>query len=273
MTVGKDDVIHMIWTGRKDFGIAYTRSLDRGKTWAPQRNLLEPKINAEGPTIMADADGNVIAAWLDGRLGEAKESPVSYTLVVRQSSDNGKSFAPPSPVSESVEDRACMCCELSSIVLADGTFGIAHRKAFENVRDMTLWQWKPGGDWKRNDVSEDGWKFAGCPMAGAGLSVLPGGDGLAVAWMSKGVVYVSSRDAQGSFGKRKLVSKPDGHARHVGLAVAGDGRGLVTWYDEQAVHWNLLDVERVSIRHGRFPHTGLSKAKPVAVGGRFYIFY
>ena len=273
MSVGKDNVIHIIWTGRKGFGVAYTRSLNGGKTWEPQRNLLEPKMMAEGPTVSSDAEGNVVAAWLDGRLGETKESPVSFALIVRQSTDNGKSFSAAAAVSDSAEDRACMCCELTSIVSADGTFGIAHRKAFKNVRDMTMWLWKPGGgDWRRSDVSDDGWNFAGCPMTGAGLSQLPKG-GVAVAWMSEGVVYLSSLDSSGDFAARKRISARDGSARHVGLAVAADGRRLVTWRDKSVVRWNLLDADGTSLNHGQFAHAGTWKACAVANGKRLFVIF
>ena len=99
------------------------------------------------------------------------------------------------------------------------------------------------------------------------------GGGVAVAWMSQGVVYLSSFDSSGDFAARQRISAADGSARHVGLAVAADGRRLVTWRDKSIVRWNLIDADGTSIKHGQFAHAGTWKACAVASGKRLFVIF
>lgn len=276
ITIGKDDVIHVIWTGTRGHGMGYARSTDGGKSFEPQRNLQDAKTMGEGPTIAADVNGNVMAAWLDGRLGDTPESPLSFALIARRSTDNGETFAASAPVSESVRDRACMCCETTSIVGADGTFNLVHRKAYNNIRDMTLWRWTPtAGKWKRFDISNDGWEFAGCPMSAAALAQTRQKDRVAVAWMSRGAIYFATGGGDsGKFGKPVRVSGDAKHAHFPSVTIAASGDILIAWTADKHLRWKLFDPSGTRERgHGDLPYAVAWKARLIAVGGRFVLLY
>ena len=110
-------------------------------------------------------------------------------------------------------------------------------------------------------------------MTGAALSDLSNNSGVAIAWMSEGVVYSSTLDASGNFSARKRISPTGRKARYVGLAATGDGRKLVTWYTDKTVYWDLLGPAGKSINHGHFPHKGIWKAQPIAIDGRFFVIF
>src|SRR5262245_22354563 len=97
LALGKDGAIHVLWQGyyKKGGGVWYTRSTDGGKTFEPERNLVDPRYGTDNATIAADADGNVFALWTGGFPGVQPDpkSPVASPIVLVRSTDNGLTFS------------------------------------------------------------------------------------------------------------------------------------------------------------------------------------
>jgi hypothetical protein len=105
--VGPNGVVHYVYAGlgrsNSDPGdIYYVRSTDNGATWSVPKKLnggTEAQFKSQWmPSLSADLNGKVTASWYDrGQATTACNSPTdpgcSYRRVIRQSTDNGVTFA------------------------------------------------------------------------------------------------------------------------------------------------------------------------------------
>src|SRR5262249_37896460 len=109
---GTDRVMQVVWQGhyQKDGGIWVTRSVDGGKTFAPERNVLDKTVGIDEPTIAADMEGNVFVVWLDGRLPQTPDNKVASPIFMARSTDNGATFGANEALKIDFPGRACSCC-------------------------------------------------------------------------------------------------------------------------------------------------------------------
>jgi hypothetical protein len=160
LALGKGGVIHVVWMGyyKKAGGIIYTRSTDGGKTFEPERNLLDTKTGCDNATVAADRDGNVFVLWTDGRLGNDADNPTASPIFLARSTDNGKTFSKNLPLHHDYPGRACGCCRLESQVGGDNLY-IAFRGGYKSIRDPFLLKGPKGeNDFKSVPISTDDWK-------------------------------------------------------------------------------------------------------------------
>jgi hypothetical protein len=270
IAIGKDDFIHVVWLNKKEGGVGYARSVSGGKSFEIKSNLVEMvngKRLTDSPTVTADKNGNVYIFWLDGRLPPDPNSPVSSSIFVSISSDNGKTFSANMPVKSDYPGRACACCALEAEIGTDGELYAVFRGGYQNIRDMHLLKrlYKAEGrrrkaekekekelsemNFKATLISDDRWKYEACPMSGAFLSLGPEGltiFPLYVAWMSQGeVYYASSLDGGKSFQNKvrpKSISQivsVSKRRNHPIVLVNPKGQVFFAWMEEAGVKWEV----------------------------------
>lgn len=233
VAIGKDGVIHVVWLGhyQKGGGVWYTRSTDEGRTFSPERNLLDKEIGTDGATIAADSRGHVTVFWIDGWLGPDKENPVAGPIFMTRSSDNGATWSANERVRYDFPGRACACCRLEARFGPDGFLYLAFRTGYHNVRDFYMLCGPESGiAFHAVRVSEDNWVLEGCPMMGAPFTVDSQGRVL-IAWMSQGKVYWSRSGPDGErFAPRQGVADREGQRYPIAL---NDGKGspILLWRD------------------------------------------
>lgn len=224
MAIGRNGSLHVVWMAPRGAGVFYTRA-DAGGKFAPERNLLE-RADADGVAIATDKKGDVYVVWVDSRLGPDAASPVSKPIFMARSGDDGRTFAPNAEVRSDYPGRACACCSLAAEVDPRGELVIGFRGAYLSVRDMHIIR---GSHATR--VSDDGWKFDGCPMSGPVLdaSARP----VLAAWMSQGDVYFAAE------GKPRVAPEARKEsARNYPLVVRNErGETLFAWTEGGKVKW------------------------------------
>ncbi len=245
LALGKDGVIQVLWQGdyRKGGGVWMTRSADDGKTFASERNILDAKTGIDEPTITADAQGNVYALWLDGRLPQNAENQIASPLFMARSTDNGVTFGPNVAMKTDFPGRGCSCCMLWARVVGPELY-VAFRTGYRNVRDMILLHGpKTGNVFQAARVSEDHWQIEGCPMSGPRFAVLPASGAapprVLIAWMSQGKVYwTHSEDGGKTFAPR--IAAPDGGSGNY-PTILGNRRGQICllWTREGQTQWAI----------------------------------
>lgn len=166
LALGKDGAIHVVWLGyyKKGGGVWYTRSMDGGRTFAAERNLVEPKYGADNATVAADAESNVFALWTGGFPGVEPDpdSPVASPIIWVRSDDNGRTFSKNELLRSDhpASGRACGCCRLEAQGGADGHLYVAFRGGYQNLRDPYLLRGrKAENDFRCVRVSADDWEF------------------------------------------------------------------------------------------------------------------
>ncbi len=203
IAVGKDGSIHVVWLGHYKLGGGawYMRSTDGGKSFEPERNLVEPKYGMDNATIAADECGNVVVLWTGG-LPPAQpdpQSPAASPIVLVRSKDNGVSFTKNEFLKSDhpVTGRACGCCRLEAR-LVNETLYVAFRGGLKSVRDPFFLMGPVHGEsFTCVPISADQWVTT-CPMMGIPFQIDAKGRVL-VSWMSDHKAYFAVTEGQGKF--------------------------------------------------------------------------
>ncbi|NCO34991.1 MAG: exo-alpha-sialidase [Armatimonadetes bacterium] len=276
LAVGKDGVIHVVWLGhyQRGGGVWYTRSTDSGRTFEPERNLLDTTTGTDGATVVADQDGNVFVLWLDGRLPPDPQSPVASPIYMTRSTDNGVTFSENEAVRHDHPGRACACCGLEARVGTDDNLYIAFRSGYHDIRDIYLIKGsKSKNDFTSSRVSEDNWKFTGCPMNASPLAVTDDGQAL-VTWMSRDRVYWAvSKGEVTKFAPR--IPTPDGldGERYPLILANGRKEVLLVWKQQDKVKWAVYTADgKLTDQQGTAGQQP-SRSKPTAFVGSDDSFY
>ena len=96
----------------------YTRSLDAGRSFSPQRNLITNHYGLDGGgTITTDKLGNVHVLW--HATGDTP-GPHHRQSIIASSTDNGTTFSPDRPLPFDTPTGACPCCGIRSATSPDG---------------------------------------------------------------------------------------------------------------------------------------------------------
>lgn len=277
MAIGKGDTIHVLWAGTGMNGIWFSRSVDGGRSWSPERDLAGADASVEGCTIAADGAGRVWAVWID--LGGSRDSAslAAGRLVVARSTDDGEKFGAASPIEPApYRGLACACCVPAAATDAQGRLVIAFRGAKDNLRDIFLARETEGGTWESTPVSEDGWRLDRCPADGPSLAMA--GDLPVVAWRSEREVYHATWRASDSlaagFSPRTAPSIPtEGEKRFPVAAVSNRGEVLFAWAEGHRLFWELLDSDGKLLDQGQAGEVEGRTAFSVCSGpdGVFYL--
>lgn len=195
-------------------------------------------------TLAVAPNGDVYAAWLDGR-DNTSASTGTFNVYLARSTDRGATFHH----NVKVAALACPCCRPSVVIAADGTVYVAYRHVYaENERDIAVATSTDHGEHFGPPVriANDRWKLFGCPESGPVLAAQ--GDKLIVAWYTAtgghpGIRLTSSSDGGQTFSKEISVSKGIEGANHPYLSMADDGTIALVFSGRQSTKsgdWNNL---------------------------------
>jgi hypothetical protein len=150
-------------------------SRDGGRTFAAPVALADDRSATEhGFVSLLSREGGVLACWLDGR-AYATAAPDETALRCRTVGADG-ALGP----EREVDARVCDCCPTAAVDTATGVLLAFRDRGADDVRDVTIVE---GDSGRVRPVPADGWKIAGCPVAGPALAV--NGDAVLAATFSE----------------------------------------------------------------------------------------
>lgn len=235
IALGRDGLIHIAWNGsgkaspKNTFGttpMLYTRSIDGGRSFEPQRNVMLRTSSLDGGgSVAADANGNVYVAWHasdeNSEVGEAHRK-----MWVTSSRDDGRTFSPEIAAIGN-EIGACGCCGIAALSDKGGKVFLLYRAARNGEgRDMYLLRSGDKGHLFRESMLHP-WKLTACPMSSACL--INGKTSVFAAWETNTQVFFTKIDPD-SGGGSKIASPPGGRGRkHPTIAENSRGQVLLAW--------------------------------------------
>ncbi len=226
-----DGVLGCVWQGKGTFGAAVTT--DGGKSWeATAPRDAGSKGGIDVPAIAGDGKGNLVAAWVDGR--DEKKGAVEGEAYAATWSKGAWS----KNVKVNADVKICPCCAFSMTRDASGRIFLACRTALKDVREIGVFVTKDAGKtWSRGQVSTDGWKMAGCPMAGPSIGVSPDGKTVAVAWRyEENLRWAFSRDGAARFSPGGTVDTGLAMGDYPKVGVTDAGAVVLAWTSGGSTH-------------------------------------
>lgn len=279
IAAGKDGSLHIVWNGVGDHKrnipspLLYTRSLDGGMSFEPQRDLrADTQALDGGASVAASAKGEVFIVWHGAPAG-AEPGEINRRVYVLKSTDNGLTFTAPK-IANADDPGVCACCSLKTFVTPDGGLFTLYRAAREkSQRDVVLMTSNDGGvSFQHRDVGR--WAINACPMSS--FSAVSDGKQTRGAWEAEGKVYTALLDARSD-----ALAVSDDKSRHPSLAMNAKGETLIVWsigtgwQKGGSLAWQVLDASgQPTARRGNqsgVPVWGFSAAH--ADGENFVILY
>ena len=195
-------------------------------------------------TLAVAPNGDVYAAWLDGR-DNTSSSTGTFNVYLARSTDRGATFRR----NVKVATLACPCCRPSVAIAADGTVYVAYRHVYgDNERDIAVATSTDHGEHFGPPVrvANDRWKLFGCPESGPVTAAQ--GNKLIVAWYTAtgehpGIRVAASHNGGQTFSKEISVSDGIENANHPYLSMADDGTIALVFSGRQSTkggNWNSL---------------------------------
>ncbi len=210
--------------------LRHVRSSDRGHTWTPAVTVTDDTLvfgSHNFHALHASANGDVIAAWLDGREGRS-------AAFLARSGDGGSTWGANTRLSMG---EACPCCRTAIASRADGSVWVAWRTVMPgNIRDIVVARSRDGGATfgEARRVHADDWVFEACPHAGPSLLADSLGRVHIAWWTGKagrsGVWYARADDGE-TFGAPQALSALDA-ARPTHVQLALEGETVVAAWDD-----------------------------------------
>ena len=160
------------------------RSIDRGKTWTRTGTINDvPGAAEEGlHAIVADAKGNLFAAWLDHR-------DKGTELYGSRSTNEGRTWSKNVRIYASPDGTICQCCDPSLAIDEQGVIHVMWRNVLDGSRDFYLVESKDGEHFSAaRKLGEGTWKLNACPMDGGGMAFDHGK--LVTAWRRESEIYL-----------------------------------------------------------------------------------
>jgi hypothetical protein len=235
-----DPRVVVVWTARGEKGtrLLMAGSDDGGRTFRKTEPV--PGGTANGnrgwESVAVDGNGKALALWLDHR---EKSSQLWFGSLDGAIAAKG------------ITGGVCYCCKTSLVASGNNVYGVWRHVFPGNQRDIAFVSSRDGGKTfsQIRRVSEDNWKFDGCPENGPAMTVATDGI-IHVAWVAPEdgkegaplALYRSwSRDGI-NFALRERV-KTDGAAGHVQIAAGRDGAFTLAW-DEAASRGRRVKTAR-----------------------------
>lgn len=270
-----DGALHALWVvgkvvpGRRFpvSALRHARSTDAGRTWEPAVTVTDDTLvfgSHNFHALHAAANGDVIAAWLDGREGQS-------AAFLARSSDGGTNWGTNTRLSTG---EACPCCRTAIASSANGDVWVAWRAVLPgSVRDIVVARSRDGGATfgEATRVFADEWVFEACPHAGPSLLTDARGR-LHVAWWTgkegRSGVWYSRSDDGSTFGDPTALSAL-GAPRPVHVQLALEGDDVVAAWDDVTVG---AEPPRVLVRRSRDGGSTFAPAEQLSAPGRAATF-
>ena len=278
IALGKDGVIHALWLGfyKTGGGAWYTRSVDGGKSFEPQRRLESPSYGLDNACLAADLEGNVAVLWTGGIPGakEEADSPTASPIILVRSSDNGVTFTKNELLKSDhpASSFACGCCRLEAR-FDGGRLCVAFRGGHKNLRDPYFLV----GDPVKNDfhcvkISDDRWDYS-CPMQGIPFTI-DGKGRVVVAWMSRHEAFWSVSDNAGkTFGAKSAVPLGKGKMSFPLALPIDDKQIFAQWQEGRTLRWSIVAEGRAT-ESGTVALFGTNRAMArLGKDGHVYVAY
>ncbi|HTN75262.1 MAG TPA: hypothetical protein VL096_08450, partial [Pirellulaceae bacterium] len=200
VVAGKDIYLGWIEPNAENTTVIYyvAKSIDGGVTFGEPLRVHES--DAARPNFIAlaaDAQGNLLASWLDHRAGI--QQPFASVRLAGEAA-----FQPEQQIYASPEGNGvCPCCPTAALITPNGRLIVAFRNQLAGHRDIFIAerQLTDSGAFSEpvRVLGEPTWKFDGCPHDGPSLAT--DGSSLFVGWMDAHTgtprVYVASRPLSG----------------------------------------------------------------------------
>lgn len=207
--------LEMSAKGTYDYDIKVSLSSD-GQHWADPLIPHTDGIAAEHGfvSLLPLDNGNILAAWLDGRNTKTGHSEDSNNdpghdhehrgaMTLRTAEIDAKGN-----LSEEYEldSRVCDCCQTDAARTNLGPIIVYRDRSDKEIRDISMVR-KINGIWQNPSlIHEDNWQIGGCPVNGPAISAL--GQSVVVAWYTESdqvpkLLYATSTDGGTSFSQAK----------------------------------------------------------------------
>lgn len=239
LAIGRDAGVHVSWMGSKRTlpapdnhkmsPMLYARSVDGGKTFEPEKNVITSAYGLDGGgTVAADGLGNVHVVWHAPKSPNS-EGEVNRTVWIASSNDNGASFAKEREI-WSENTGVCGCCGLRAFATPAGETFVLYRAATGGKdRDMYLLRAR-APDMPFSGSKAATWSIQKCPMSSAAFAVGPSRIG--AAWESEDKVFFSVMSpavAGRQIGPVENPKRGDAIHKHPSIAFDDDGNVLLAW--------------------------------------------
>jgi hypothetical protein len=281
LAVGREGYIHVAWMGssvthpEKEHYLTpmlYARSIDGGKTFEPERNLITESYGLDGGgAIAADAEGHVDVFW---HAGKPDGGETGRQIWVTRSSDDGKTFQPEVPAWDE-STGVCGCCGMTAGASA-GRSWVMYRAATDKIhRDIYLLGSKGSGQ-KFSGQKLDQWETESCPMSAMSLGFAD--QTTAAAWETKdgAIAFIVTGTAW-----RGRVPSESVKRKYPDIALSPDGNVLLAWIDGAGwnkggqLAWQLFDAKANPVGTPKTLGDSAVWTKPAAVytGDSFLVIY
>lgn len=277
LAVGRDERVHVVWTGANSRHMWYTHSRAEGG-FVPERNVHQLEGPLDGGSVAADLRGHVYVIW-HGELpgGKGEENRRAW---VARSDDEGQTFDREEAASPAAIG-ACGCCGTAGATAPDGTLYLLYRSSREAVhRDTVLLSSR---DYGRNFAARDlhEWNVPACPMSTFSIAAAAGT--VVTAWETAGQIYWTRVKSAGKEPPVPIaVPGTPGGRKHPAIAQNKRGETLVAWTEGMGwsrggtVLWQLYDKGGAPVGEpaaaGNIPAWSLIAAYARADGGFTLVF-
>lgn len=238
LAIGAEGVLHVAWMGSTETApdgdhalipMCYTRSTDGGRSFEPQRSVVNTAFGLDGGgSLAADRKGNVHVVW--HAMGD-DHGPANRRVVVASSEDNGRSFAPERTL-DTKASGVCPCCGIRAASSPQGEFFVLFREApAADQRGVRILSFDPAKG-STTLLHQDPWKIETCPVSSGSFSFGP--SRFAVAWETRHRVQVGTFDRESGRATRSLpVREPEAgrHQKHPAVSLSPDGSLVVAWLE------------------------------------------
>lgn len=241
---------HLAWCepGDADGGCLLACSTTDGEAFTEPAPLHGPEVRKVHYTALAAGfDGRLLAAWLDNR--GAGQQPFAATW--SNAGTPASALVDPGTNNKGI----CPCCDLETLITAQGEEVVAYRHSMDGCRDIHL-AWRPKGApefQKAGPVSDRRWKFQACPHDGPSLA--QSGDLIVAAWMDAAEQKRRAFTAAGALASLPWKAEPlpvlhDGEQSQPRLAATGNALGAV-WLESFVENGNRRTEVIASFRNAR----------------------
>ncbi|NUW69452.1 exo-alpha-sialidase [Vibrio coralliilyticus] len=269
-------------SGKYDYRVRITYSEDGGKSWGQPFTPHSDGVDAEHGFVSMQPNGQeTFITWLDGR---NTKSPSEHDGDHHNHHGHGGAMTLRAAMFQDgkvtqewlLDERVCDCCTTAAATTDEGMIVAYRDRSDDEIRDISIQRLVEGKWLPAENVPQDNWEIAGCPVNGP--SIAAAGNKVALTWFTAPdeqpqVKLAISLDNGKTFGNgvtisEKTIGRVDTviHNDHIivsYLAVnAGKAELKVDRYgfDGVRVDSNTLDILSLD-RNTGFPTLGIHNGK------------